>query len=77
MAVAGPRIDPASVCVPGGVEVRGYVPDVERELTACDVAVVQGGLTTTMELALAGRPVLRFPLRHHFEQQFHVPHRLA
>jgi pimeloyl-ACP methyl ester carboxylesterase/predicted glycosyltransferase len=77
VVVAGPRIDPDSLRVPEGVEMRGYVPDLERELTACDVAVVQGGLTTTMELALAGRPFLYFPLRHHFEQQFHVPHRLA
>ncbi len=77
VAVAGPRIDPASLRVPDGVEVRGHVPDLERELTACDVAVVQGGLTTTMELAIAGRPFLYFPLAHHFEQQFHVPHRLA
>ena len=77
VAVAGPRIDPDSLRVPEGVEVRGHVPDLERELTACDVAVVQGGLTTTMELATAGRPFLYFPLAHHFEQQFHVPHRLA
>jgi UDP:flavonoid glycosyltransferase YjiC (YdhE family) len=77
VVVAGPRIDPASLCVPAGVERRGYVPDLERELSACDVAVVQGGLTTTMELARAGRPFLYFPLLHHFEQQFHVPHRLA
>jgi UDP:flavonoid glycosyltransferase YjiC (YdhE family) len=77
VAVAGPRIDPASLRVPDGVEVRGHVPDLERELTACDVAVVQGGLTTTMELATAGHPFLYFPLAHHFEQQFHVPHRLA
>ena len=37
---------------------------------------MQGGLTTTMELTAAGRPFLYFPLRHHFEQNFHVPHRL-
>ncbi|GAA4767370.1 alpha/beta hydrolase [Actinomycetospora chibensis] len=74
--VTGPRIDPASVPVPDGVEVRGHVPDLERELAACDVAVVQGGLTTTMELAEAGRPFLYFPLAHHFEQQIHVPYRL-
>jgi len=74
--VTGPRIDPASVEVPAGVEVRGHVPELERELAACDVAVVQGGLTTTMELAQAGRPFLYFPLAHHFEQQIHVPHRL-
>jgi pimeloyl-ACP methyl ester carboxylesterase len=75
--VAGPRIDPASVPVPAGVEVRGYVPDLHRHLAACDVAVVQGGLTTTMELVEARRPFVYVPLGHHFEQQIHVPHRLA
>ena len=75
--VCGPRIDPASLRVPSGVEVRGYVPDLHRELAACDVAVVQGGLTTTMELVAARRPFLYFPLARHFEQQVHVPHRLA
>jgi UDP:flavonoid glycosyltransferase YjiC (YdhE family) len=40
------------------------------------VAIVQGGLSTTMELTAAGRPVLYFPLGHHFEQQVHVRHRL-
>ena len=63
--------------VPPGVEVRGYVPELHRELAACDVAVVQGGLTTTMELVAARRPFLYFPLAHHFEQQLHVPHRLG
>jgi UDP:flavonoid glycosyltransferase YjiC (YdhE family) len=38
---------------------------------------VQGGLTTTMELTANRRPFLYFPLRHHFEQNFHVRHRLA
>jgi UDP:flavonoid glycosyltransferase YjiC (YdhE family) len=42
----------------------------------CDLAVVQGGLTTTMELAAARRPFLYFPLRNHFEQSRHVRHRL-
>ena len=40
------------------------------------MAVVQGGLTTTMELTAANRPFLYVPLRHHFEQNFHVRHRL-
>jgi predicted glycosyltransferase len=75
--VAGPRIDPASVPAPAGVEVRGYLPDLRRHLAACDLAVVQGGLSTTMELTAARRPFLYVPLRHHFEQQVHVPHRLA
>jgi UDP:flavonoid glycosyltransferase YjiC (YdhE family) len=30
-----------------------------------------------MELTAAGRPFLYFPLAHHFEQNFHVAHRLA
>jgi UDP-N-acetylglucosamine:LPS N-acetylglucosamine transferase len=38
--------------------------------------VVQGGLTTAMELTAWRRPFLYFPLRHHFEQNFHVRHRL-
>ena len=59
-----------------GVEVRAYVHDLWRHLAVCDVAVVQGGLTTTMELVANRRPFLYVPLRHHFEQQFHVRHRL-
>ena len=47
-----------------------------RHLAACDLAVVQGGLTTAMELTANRRPFLYFPLRHHFEQNFHVRHRL-
>jgi predicted glycosyltransferase len=76
IAVAGPRIDPASLDAPPGVEVVGFIPDLYRHLVACDLAVVQGGLTTTMELAAAGRPFIYFPLRNHFEQRRHVRHRL-
>ncbi len=76
VVVAGPRIDPTSLQAPPGVEVHGYVPNLYRLLAACDVAVVQGGLTTTMELTALRRPFLYFPLRHHFEQQIHVAHRL-
>ena len=76
IAVAGPRIDPASLGAAPGVEVRAFVPDLDRTLVACDLAVVQGGLTTTMELAAAGRPFIYVPLEHHFEQQRHVRHRL-
>ena len=76
IAVAGPRIDPAVLDAPPGVEVLAFVPDLYRHLAACDLAVVQGGLTTTMELAAARRPFLYFPLRNHFEQNRHVRHRL-
>ena len=73
IVVAGPRIDPATLPDVDGLEVRPYVHDLYRHLAACDLAVVQGGLTTSMELTAAQRPFLYFPLRHHFEQ--YVPRR--
>ena len=76
IAVAGPRIDPASLADHPGLEVYGYVEKLYRHLSVCDLAVVQGGLTTTMELTAAKRPFLYFPLSNHFEQNYHVRHRL-
>jgi pimeloyl-ACP methyl ester carboxylesterase/UDP:flavonoid glycosyltransferase YjiC (YdhE family) len=77
VAVAGPRVDRERLRAPAGVEVRGYVPDLDRVLAACDVALVQGGLSTGMELVAAGTPFVSFPLKRHFEQRIHVAHRLA
>jgi len=76
IVVAGPRIDPASLPHVPGVAVHAFVPGLYQHFAACDIAVVQGGLATTMELAANARPFLYFPLRHHFEQTFHVRHRL-
>jgi len=76
VVVAGPRINPATLPQHEGLEVRAYVHELYRHLAACDLAVVQGGLTTCMELTANRRPFLYFPLRHHFEQNFHVRHRL-
>jgi pimeloyl-ACP methyl ester carboxylesterase/predicted glycosyltransferase len=78
VVVVGPRIDPASLSAghQEGLEVRSFVPDLYRHLAACDLAIVQGGLTTAMELTANRRPFLYFPLAHHFEQTFHVPYRL-
>ena len=77
VVVTGPRIDPACLPSHSGLEVHGYVRDLYRHLAACDLGVVQGGLTTTMELTASQRPFIYVPLRHHFEQNFHVRHRLA
>jgi pimeloyl-ACP methyl ester carboxylesterase/predicted glycosyltransferase len=74
--VTGPRLDPEAFPAPRGVEVHGFLPDLDLHHAACDVAIVQGGLSTTMELTANQRPFLYFPLRHHFEQQVHVRHRL-
>jgi pimeloyl-ACP methyl ester carboxylesterase/predicted glycosyltransferase len=74
--VTGPRIDPSAFPQHAGLDVRGFIPSLYRHLAACDLAVVQGGLTTCMELTATRRPFLYVPLRHHFEQNFHVRHRL-
>jgi pimeloyl-ACP methyl ester carboxylesterase/predicted glycosyltransferase len=76
IVVAGPRIDPSTLPHHDGLEVVGYVHNLYRHLAACDLAVVQGGLTTAMELTANRRPFIYFPLGHHFEQNFHVRHRL-
>ena len=76
VVVAGPRIDPRALPAHDGLEIRAYVHQLYRHLAACDLAVVQGGLTTAMELTANRRPFLYFPLRHHFEQNLHVRHRL-
>ena len=76
VVVTGPRIDPGTLPQHQGLELRAYVHELYRHLAACNLAVVQGGLTTCMELTANRRPFLYFPLAHHFEQNFHVAHRL-
>ncbi|THD83358.1 MAG: alpha/beta hydrolase [Phenylobacterium sp.] len=77
IVVTGPRL-PAEAFPPmAGVEVRGFEPELPALLAACDLALVQGGLSTCMELAAVRTPFLYFPLQRHFEQTVHVAHRLA
>ena len=76
VVVVGPRIDPRSFPRCDGVTYHRYVPHLYRHLAACDLAIVQGGLTTCMELTANRRPFIYVPLQHHFEQNFHVHHRL-
>jgi len=76
VVVAGPRIDPQALPQLDDVTYHSYVPNLHRHLAACDFAVVQGGLTTCMELTANRRPFVYVPLQHHFEQNFHVAHRL-
>ena len=74
--VTGPRIDSRSLPRRRGATVTGYLPGLHRHLAAADLAVVQGGLSTTMELTASRTPFLYVPLRNHFEQNLHVRHRL-
>jgi pimeloyl-ACP methyl ester carboxylesterase/predicted glycosyltransferase len=76
IVVAGPRIEPTTLPTADGLEIRAYVHDLYRHLAACDLAIIQGGLTTAMELTACRRPFIYFPLKQHFEQNFHVHHRL-
>lgn len=73
----GPRLDPQDLGIAPGVDVRGYVPELYKHFAACDLAIVQSGGTTTLELTALGKPFLYFPLEGHFEQQVHVAGRLA
>jgi len=77
LLVTGPRLDPRLLPDTEGMDKRGYVPDLFEHLACADAAVVQGGLSTTMELVGAGRPFIYFPLRRHWEQQHFVTHRLS
>lgn len=74
--ICGPRLSPDSLDVPDGVGRRGYVHALYEHVAACDLAVVQGGGTTTTELTALRRPFLYFPLEGHFEQRIHVAGRL-
>ena len=75
--VCGPRIDPATLDVPEGAERLGLVPDLYKHLAVCDLAVVQGGGTTTLELTALRRPFLFFPIEGQSEQEVTVANRLA
>ena len=68
LLVCGPRLEADSLEVPNGVEVRGYVPDLHEQFAACDLAIIQGGGTTTLELTALKRPFVFFPIEDHFEQ---------
>jgi predicted glycosyltransferase len=76
IVVRGPRICAGDLPDLPGVEYRDYVHNLYELLAAADVALVQGGLSTTMELVAAGRPFLYFPLTSHCEQNRHVAWRL-
>jgi UDP:flavonoid glycosyltransferase YjiC (YdhE family) len=68
LLVCGPRLAAETLDVPEGVEVRGYVPDLFEHFAACDLAIVQGGGATTLELTALQRPFIYFPIEGHFEQ---------
>ena len=76
VAVAGPRVDTSGLPRGEGMDVVGYVHNLYEHLAVCDLAVVQGGLSTTMELTVNRRPFIYVPIQEHCEQIYHVAHRL-
>ena len=76
LLVAGPRLAGEAFPEHEGLEVRPYVHKLFEHLACADLAMVQGGLSTCMELVATRRPFLSFPLERHFEQCIHVRHRL-
>lgn len=77
IVVTGPRIPAEAIDAPPGVHVMEYLSQLSARLGAADMAVVQGGLASCMELAANRTPFVFVPLQHHFEQQINVPARLA
>ena len=75
--VCGPRLPPASLKIPAGIEVRGYVPALYEHFAASDLAIVLGGGTTTLELTALRRPFIYFPLEGQCEQEVSVAGRIA
>jgi len=76
--VCGPRLPIESLKIPQtqGIEVRQYVPALYEHFAACDLAIVQAGGTTTLELTALQRPFIYFPLEGHSEQEIIVAGRL-
>jgi predicted glycosyltransferase len=74
--VAGPRVRREAFPVLDGLDVVPYVHNLFEHLACSDLALVQGGLSTCMELVATRRPFLSFPLERHFEQCIHVQNRL-
>ena len=74
LMVTGPRLDPGLLPDVEGMDKVGYVDSLFGHLACADLAVVQGGLSTTMELVAARRPFVYFPLANHWEQQHFVDH---
>ncbi|MES2784567.1 MAG: alpha/beta fold hydrolase [Pseudomonadota bacterium] len=74
--VAGPRVPRETFPEMDGLDVVPYVHKLFEHLACADLALVQGGLSTCMELVATRRRFLSFPLERHFEQCIHVRHRL-
>ncbi|MFC2145127.1 glycosyltransferase [Actinomycetota bacterium] len=67
--VCGPRLPIESLNIPKDMDIRQFVPDLFEHFAASDLAVVQGGGSTTLELTALKKPFIYFPLVGHTEQE--------
>jgi UDP-N-acetylglucosamine:LPS N-acetylglucosamine transferase len=74
--VCGPRLKASSLNLPPGLETKQYVPNLYEHFAASDLAIVQAGGTTTLELTALRVPFIYFPLEGHSEQEIMVSGRL-
>ena len=74
--VCGPRLPAETLSVPPDMEVRQFVPDLYKHFAACDLAIVQAGGASTLELTALHRPFIYFPIVGHAEQEIVVAGRL-
>lgn len=77
VAVCGELFGEEPPLLPPEVELHSYLPDLYQHYAACDLAVVVGGGTTTIELTALRRPFISFPLENQFDQELYVAERLA
>jgi UDP:flavonoid glycosyltransferase YjiC (YdhE family) len=66
--VCGPRINPSELDIPKGVVAHGYVSNLIEHFAACDLGIIQLGLSSSMELIALQKPFIYFPIPQHFEQ---------
>ena len=68
--VTGPRLATNNIDALPGVEIRGFIPDLYQHFAACDLAIVQGGFSSTLELTALRRSFIFFPIEGHSEQEY-------
>ena len=74
--VGGPSLATQEMTLPPDVEIRQYVPALYEHFAVCDMAIVQAGGTTTLELTALRRPFIYIPLEKQCEQNITVCGRL-
>ncbi|UCE25760.1 MAG: hypothetical protein JSU74_06885 [Candidatus Zixiibacteriota bacterium] len=77
VCVCGELLGHSLPALPPEIELHSYIPDLYQHYAACDMAVVVGGGTTTVELTALSRPFIFFPLENQFDQQLYVAERLG